>query len=123
MYRLVQLLVALLVVLTSTPSGTVDAAVVGSDAATQPVALTTGTDPEPSSSTVPVATDSPIATNDFLPDDPGRDLTDCIGVLERPGCGNENRGGWRQTLVLVAIGIGLVIVFGNVVRGVRRNRR
>lgn len=68
----------------------------------------------------PVATESPIATNEFIPEE--RDLTDCIGVLERPGCGSERRGGWRQTAVLGVILLGLVIVFGNVARGVRRNR-
>ena len=60
----------------------------------------------------------PISANDFIPED--RDLTSCIGVLERPGCGSESRGGWRQTLVFVVLFVGLAIVFGNVVRGVRK---
>jgi hypothetical protein len=75
----------------------------------------------PVASTPPVETRPPITANDFIPEE--RDLTSCIGVLERPGCGSESRGGWRQTLILVAIFGGLTIVFGNVIRGVQRNRR
>ena len=69
----------------------------------------------------PVEPRPPITTNDFFPEE--RDLTSCIGVLERPGCGSESRGGWRQTLILVAIFGGLAVVFGNVARGVIKNRR
>lgn len=71
--------------------------------------------------TEPIVSRPPITANDFFPEE--RDVTDCIGVLERPGCGNENRGGWRQFAVLGALTLGLVIVFGNIARGVRRNRR
>lgn len=71
--------------------------------------------------TEPIVVRPPITANDFLPEE--RDVTDCIGVLERPGCGNENRGGWRQFAVLGALTLGLVVVFGNIARGVRRNRR
>ena len=74
---------------------------------------------EPITTDVPLR--PPITANDFLPAD--RDVTDCIGVLERPGCGSESRGGWRQTAVLGAIFVGLAIVFGNVIRGVRKNRQ
>ena len=76
---------------------------------------------EPVATTPPVETRPPITANDFIPEE--RDLTSCIGVLERPGCGSESRGGWHQTLTLVAIFGGLAIVFGNVILGVRRNRR
>jgi hypothetical protein len=69
----------------------------------------------------PVDSQPPITANDFIPEE--RDLTSCIGVLERPGCGSESRGGWRQTMILVAIFGGLVVVFGNVARGVRKNRQ
>jgi hypothetical protein len=69
----------------------------------------------------PGETQPPITANDFIPEE--RDLTSCIGVLERPGCGSESRGGWRQTVILVAIFGGLAIIFGNVARGVRKNRR
>lgn len=71
--------------------------------------------------TLPPNTQPPISSNDFIPDE--RDLTSCIGVLERPGCGSESRGGWRQTLVFGALFVGLVIVFGNVARGVHKRNR
>ena len=71
--------------------------------------------------TTPNITQPPVSDNDFIPED--RDLTSCIGVLERPGCGSESRGGWRQTLVFGAMFLGLALVFGNVVRGVRKRNR
>jgi len=70
---------------------------------------------------LPEITRPPISANEFIPED--RDLTSCIGALERPGCGSESRGGWRQTLVFGALLVGLVVVFGNVVRGVRKRDR
>ena len=70
--------------------------------------------------TVVAETQPPITANPFFPEE--RNVTDCIGVLERPGCGNENRGGWRQYAVLGVIAVGLLIVFGNVVRGVRQRQ-
>lgn len=63
-------------------------------------------------------TRSPLATNDFLPED--QDLTVCVGALERPGCGSEERGGWRQALTFGAVVAGLVVVFGTVIRSTRR---
>ena len=65
--------------------------------------------------TVPTDTANP-----FLPEE--RDLTDCLGLLQRPGCGSEARGGLGQTLVAVAMISGLVLIFGRVAWGVRRNR-
>jgi hypothetical protein len=41
-------------------------------------------------------------------------------VLERPGCGSEERGGWRQGLILLAVVGGLTVVFGNVIRSNRK---
>lgn len=74
--------------------------------------------------TLPMSTDDldtprpPTTANDFFPED--RDLTSCIGVLERPGCGSEERGGWRQALILLAVVVGLTVVFGNVIRSSRK---
>ena len=79
------------------------------------------------SETLPVSTDAPVdvdtprpptTANDFFPED--RDLTSCIGVVERPGCGSEERGGWRQGLILLAVVGGLTVVFGNVIRSARK---
>lgn len=59
--------------------------------------------------------------NPFLPED--RDISDCVGTLQRPGCGSEARGGWHQELVAIAMVGGLLIVFGRVAWGVRRSQR
>jgi hypothetical protein len=59
--------------------------------------------------------------NPFLPED--RDLTQCVGTLERPGCGSEARGGWHQNAVAIAMVAGLLIVFGRIAWGVRRSQR
>ena len=99
------MLIAMLIAFASTPAQAIRA----------PVEET------PPAETVPVSTDVPVDTlrppitaNEFFPED--RDLTSCIGVLERPGCGSEERGGWRQGLILLAVVGGLTVVFGNVIR-------
>jgi hypothetical protein len=80
------------------------------------------------SSTPPPPTDVPTTTelvvdepNPFLPEE--RDLTVCVGTLERPGCGSEARGGWHQNLVAIAMVGGLLLVFGRIAWGIRRNQR
>lgn len=61
----------------------------------------------------PVGTDLPVDTaNPFLPE--SRDVTDCVGTLQRPGCGSAARGGWHQNLVAIAMIGGLFIVFGRI---------
>ncbi len=72
--------------------------------------------------TVPVPTDDITVdtANPFLPEN--QDLTACVGTLQRPGCGSSERGGWHQDLVAMAMIGGLLIVFGRVAWGVRRNR-
>lgn len=63
--------------------------------------------------TDPVGTDLPVDTaNPFLPEN--RDVTDCVGTIQRPGCGSAARGGWHQNLVAIAMIGGLFIVFGRV---------
>ncbi|MGB0114508.1 MAG: hypothetical protein WBP59_14910 [Ilumatobacteraceae bacterium] len=74
--------------------------------------------------TDPVDNGIPVDTaNPFLPED--RDLSDCLGSVQRPGCGSSSRGGWHQNLVAIAMIGGLLIVFGRVawvvVRSQRRN--
>jgi hypothetical protein len=69
---------------------------------------------------VPAETGPLTTANEFFPE--SRDITDCIGVLEKPGCGSEDRGGWRQFAVLGVLVLGLTFVFGNIARGVRRRR-
>ena len=81
-----------------------------------PAVASPGDEPEPVTTEVPVVTANP-----FLPDE--ADLTSCIGMLQRPGCGSEERGGWHQYLVAGALAAGLLIVCGRVAWGVARNRR
>lgn len=69
----------------------------------------------------PPTTEPAIEPNPFLPDDVN--LTDCVGLLQRPGCGSEARGGWHQNLVAIAMISGLLIVFGRVAWGVRRSQK
>jgi hypothetical protein len=63
----------------------------------------------------------PVTANDFLPEE--RNLSDCVGALERPGCGSEARGGWRQTLVFLVVAAGLALVFGRIAWSARRSRQ
>jgi hypothetical protein len=59
--------------------------------------------------------------NPFLPEN--RDLTECIGMLQRPGCGSEARGGWHQNAVAIVMISGLLLVFGRIAWGVRRSQK
>jgi hypothetical protein len=59
--------------------------------------------------------------NPFLPEN--RDLTECIGMLQRPGCGSEARGGWHQNAVAIVMVSGLLIVFGRIAWSVRRGQK
>jgi hypothetical protein len=80
------------------------------------------TAPAVAATTAPPPTEEPSVTaNPFLPEE--QNIGACIGALERPGCGSEERGGWRQTLVFALVGVGMAFVFTMVAREVRRSRR
>jgi hypothetical protein len=66
----------------------------------------------------PAPTPPPVTVNEFLPED--RNLSDCISAIPKPGCGSDARGGWHQTLVFVAIMLGLVLIVWRIVAGARR---
>ena len=117
--RMVAMVVVALALLTLAPFGDHAAAIEAPDDDAATIAVEAATTQPPN--TQPPNTQPPISANEFIPDD--RDLTSCIGVLERPGCGSESRGGWRQTLVFGALFVGLVFIFGNVARGVRKRDR
>jgi hypothetical protein len=86
--------------------------------APHPAAATTPP-PEP---VAPATTELVVdEANPFLPEE--RDVTDCIGMLQRPGCGSESRGGWHQNAVAIVMVTGLLIVFGRVAWGVRRSQK
>lgn len=63
---------------------------------------------------------TPPTINEFIPED--RSIGDCISALPKPGCGSEARGGWRQSLILVAILGGLGFIGWRVVRSARLAR-
>lgn len=71
-------------------------------------------EPPPPPSTVPTS------DNVFLPAD--GELTECVSALPKPECGSESRGGWRQTLVFIVVGIGLAFIAWRIVRSVRRQQ-
>jgi hypothetical protein len=62
----------------------------------------------------------PVTISDFYPED--NNLSDCVGLVERPGCGSEERGGWRQAAVFVVLAAGLALIIWRISVGVRRNR-
>lgn len=85
-------------------------------------AVQAGTEPAaPPPTTVPAGDEPEITVNDFLPAD--RNLTDCVGLVERPGCGSESRGGFHQYLVAGVLFVGLAATFGRVAWIVWRSQR
>lgn len=68
----------------------------------------------------PPPTPPPVTFNEFLPEDRG--LGECISAVPKPGCGSEARGGWHQTLVLLAILVGLALIVWRVVASARKAR-
>jgi hypothetical protein len=63
----------------------------------------------------------PVTANPFLPEDRG--ISDCISALPKPGCGSEERGGWHQGLILVALVGGLSVIGWRIVAGIRAGER
>ena len=84
-------------------------------------ATTPPVEPTPTTTTTTTTDIVVDEANPFLPEN--RDLSDCVGSLQRPGCGSEARGGWHQNLVAIIMVAGLLIVFGRVAWGVRRSQK
>lgn len=82
-----------------------------------PVSATAPPDPTPTTA-APPDTRPPITDNGFFPE--SEDLTVCVGALERPGCGSEDRGGWHQWATFAVVIGGLAVIFGAVIRSTRR---
>jgi hypothetical protein len=70
--------------------------------------------------TVPDPDSPPVTANEFFPAE--RDITDCVGVLEKPGCGSEERGGTMLNIVFALVIGGMSFIFWRIIVGVRRNR-
>lgn len=85
------------------------------------VASASSTDPTVPPTTLPADEIVVDEANPFLPEN--RDLTDCVGTLERPGCGSEARGGWHQNAVAIVMIGGLMLVFGRIAWSVRRGQK
>lgn len=65
--------------------------------------------------------DAPSGTvSEFFPE--SANLSDCVGLVEQPGCGSEARGGSGQTAVFIALFAGLGIILWRVSRGIKANR-
>jgi len=62
----------------------------------------------------------PDTPNEFLPDE--RNLSDCVGVLEKPGCGSKERGGAMMNVVFLVVIGGMSFIFWRIIVGVRTNR-
>jgi len=113
--NLVALVVALLVLVapTATATATVMATTTSTVSAAAPTASTTTDVPD-------AGTPPPVTVSDFYPED--SNLSDCVGLVERPGCGSESRGGWAQNVILVLLLLGLGLIFWRIIVGVRKNR-
>lgn len=82
--------------------------------------------PPPISHTSTTISDRPdTSTQDpsFLPSDPNRNLSECIGTVERPGCGSKARGGWRMALTFGVLMLGIALIGTIIVRSARRRGR
>jgi hypothetical protein len=90
----------------------------GATAAAAPAAPVVATSAEPSPE--PPPEQPPVTANEFLPEN--RDLSDCVGALERPGCGSGERGGPLLNLVFVLVMAGMAFIFWRIIIGVRKNR-
>ena len=64
---------------------------------------------------------APPVTNDLLPE---RDnVTDCIGTVERAGCGSKARADGHTYLVFLALAAGLTFIGWRIARGVKARDR
>ena len=100
-----------LLALIALASGAVAGAPVG---AAPPATAPTPATPERSNSAT-------VADNDFIPKDV--DLSDVHQRQPAPGCGSENRSGWHQYLILLALIIGVVVISWRIVASVRARDR
>jgi len=93
-------------------------------AAPLPIASTVAIDPAAPGPTAPVTvvageeTPATALDNPFLPEN--ANIGDCVSALPRPDCGSQARGGWRQTLVFVALAMGLGLIAWRLVVALRR---
>jgi len=58
-----------------------------------------------------------VVENDFVPD---RNISECVGLVQRPDCGSQSKGGLGMTLTFVALLLGLGVVLGRIAMSVRK---
>ena len=59
--------------------------------------------------------------NDFIPE--GRDLSECISSLPKPGCGSDARSDLAQGVLFGVLIAALVFIAWRIVRSSRRRNR
>ena len=62
----------------------------------------------------------PDTVSDFYPE--ANDLSNCVGLVEKPGCGSSSRGGWGQYAVFGLLAVGLGIIIWRIAAGLRANQ-
>jgi hypothetical protein len=94
--------------------------VVVTDVGDGPAGLTQADDDGPTDTVTPATVPPGDTISEFMPEDRG--LGDCVGLVERPGCGSGARGGWRQGLILGAVVLAFAFIAWRIVRASRRAR-
>lgn len=83
------------------------------------LSLLVGTAPAGAAGGDPVPPEPPAPTlSDYYPEQ--RSLSECLGALQRPNCGSEERGGWRQLSILGAVVAGLGFIGWRIARSMRK---
>jgi len=76
-----------------------------------------------STTTTAAATNDPNLTPNSLADNvylPNRNLSDCVGTLERPDCGSPQKGGKGMYMTFAVLILGLGFVMWRIVLSVRK---
>jgi len=76
-----------------------------------------------STTTTAAATNDPNLTPNSLADNvylPNRNLSDCVGTLERPDCGSPQKGGKGMYMTFAVLILGLGFVMWRVAMSVRK---
>lgn len=60
--------------------------------------------------------DSTVGDNDFLPD---KNISACIGAVDRPNCGSKSKGGWRMYLTFAVLISGMSFIGWRIARSIK----
>jgi hypothetical protein len=67
------------------------------------------------------STSQAAENNEFVPAD--NELSSCVGLVERPGCGSKSRSSWMTALTFAILIAALSFIGWRIARGVRANER